>query len=266
MKIRFHVGLATRKRDETGSGSGSGTFDVTPRGFSACPRASGRWDVGEGAHASGEDGGGDDLGEYLWSSETYDFDAGRRRGEPGAEALDLAPGVARFEFPEPVLCVGGMLQIELIGRRTRQRVDERWYVALGHVAVEGAPVEGYAPAVAANGENDSRRVPRLRALDELMDGYDAWPFADDRSPGALDTRRADRETRAAFAALARSHPYTRELGAAGAPRDEEEDEQQEEEEEEEEGVEGDENAGGVNDVTPARTVGWIFVDSDEEDE
>jgi len=268
VKIRFHVGLATRKRDEIGSGSGSGTFDVTPRGFSACPRASGRWDVGEGAHASGEDGGGDDLGEYLWSSETYDFDAGRRRGEPGAEALDLDPGVARFEFPEPVLCVGGMLQIELIGRRTRQRVDERWYVALGHVAVEGAPVEGYAPAVAANGKNDSRRVPRLRALDELMDGYDAWPLADDRSPGALDTRRADRETRAAFAALARRYPYPRELGAAGAPRDDEEDEQEEEEEEEEEGVKGEENfsAGGVNDVTPARTVGWIFVDSDEEDE
>jgi hypothetical protein len=53
----------------------------------------------------------------------------------------------RFEFPAPVLCVGGMVQVELIGRCRSQDSDGMYYVALAHVRVEGSPLPGYIPAL-----------------------------------------------------------------------------------------------------------------------
>ena len=42
----------------------------------------------------------------------------------------------RFELPAPVLCVGGMVQVELIGRCKAQESDNLYYVAVSHVHVE----------------------------------------------------------------------------------------------------------------------------------
>ncbi|KAK9273880.1 hypothetical protein L1049_018692 [Liquidambar formosana] len=43
----------------------------------------------------------------------------------------------KFELPEPVLCIGGILQIELLGRVQRQEMDGLFYICVSHVNVMG---------------------------------------------------------------------------------------------------------------------------------
>ncbi|KAL4188198.1 hypothetical protein AMTRI_Chr09g22710 [Amborella trichopoda] len=45
-----------------------------------------------------------------------------------------------FKLPRPVLCIGGMLQIELLGRVQRQEMDALYYVCVCHVRVVGKPL------------------------------------------------------------------------------------------------------------------------------
>lgn len=49
-----------------------------------------------------------------------------------------------FTLPRPVLCVGGVLRLQLLGRAQRQRADNRWYVCLVHVRCRGTPLYGWA--------------------------------------------------------------------------------------------------------------------------
>ncbi|KAA8520577.1 hypothetical protein F0562_014833 [Nyssa sinensis] len=42
-----------------------------------------------------------------------------------------------FKLPEPVLCIGGFLQIELLGRVQRQEMDGLFYLCVSHVQVLG---------------------------------------------------------------------------------------------------------------------------------
>ncbi|KAL6126090.1 hypothetical protein ACLB2K_074141 [Fragaria x ananassa] len=42
-----------------------------------------------------------------------------------------------FKLPEPVLCIGGILQIELVGRVQRQEMDDLFYICVSHVEVKG---------------------------------------------------------------------------------------------------------------------------------
>ncbi|KAK3039267.1 hypothetical protein RJ639_027971 [Escallonia herrerae] len=46
----------------------------------------------------------------------------------------------KFMLPEPVLCVGGILQIELLGRVQRQEMDGLYYICISHVQVVGRPL------------------------------------------------------------------------------------------------------------------------------
>ncbi|XP_023539761.1 F-box protein At4g00755-like [Cucurbita pepo subsp. pepo] len=46
----------------------------------------------------------------------------------------------KFILPEPVLCVGGILQIELLGRVQRQETDALFYICVSHVKVIGRPL------------------------------------------------------------------------------------------------------------------------------
>ncbi|KAH7839804.1 hypothetical protein Vadar_009102 [Vaccinium darrowii] len=39
----------------------------------------------------------------------------------------------KFKLPEPVLCIGGILQIELLGRVTRDSIDDLYYICISHV-------------------------------------------------------------------------------------------------------------------------------------
>ncbi|TQD96649.1 hypothetical protein C1H46_017724 [Malus baccata] len=45
-----------------------------------------------------------------------------------------------FKLPEPVLCIGGILQIELLGRVQRQEMDGLFYICVCHVEVKGKPL------------------------------------------------------------------------------------------------------------------------------
>lgn len=49
-----------------------------------------------------------------------------------------------FKLPEPVLCIGGILQIELVGRVQRQEMDDLFYICVSHVQVKG---ESLSPAL-----------------------------------------------------------------------------------------------------------------------
>ncbi|XP_019413765.1 PREDICTED: F-box protein At4g00755-like [Lupinus angustifolius] len=43
----------------------------------------------------------------------------------------------KFKLPEPVLCIGGILQIELLGRVQRQEMDDLFYICISYVQIVG---------------------------------------------------------------------------------------------------------------------------------
>lgn len=45
-----------------------------------------------------------------------------------------------FKLPEPVLCIGGFLLVELLGRMQRQEMDGLFYICVSHVRVSGRPL------------------------------------------------------------------------------------------------------------------------------
>ncbi|EIE20100.1 hypothetical protein COCSUDRAFT_57820 [Coccomyxa subellipsoidea C-169] len=51
-----------------------------------------------------------------------------------------------FEFKRPILCVGGLVKIELLGRTQRQEQDNAWYTCINHVRVLGKPLHNFVPA------------------------------------------------------------------------------------------------------------------------
>ncbi|KAH6835883.1 hypothetical protein C2S53_017027 [Perilla frutescens var. hirtella] len=46
----------------------------------------------------------------------------------------------KFELPEPVLCIGGILKVELLGRMQTQDMDGLYYICINHVQVIGRPL------------------------------------------------------------------------------------------------------------------------------
>ncbi|KAL3834487.1 hypothetical protein ACJIZ3_009223 [Penstemon smallii] len=46
----------------------------------------------------------------------------------------------KFRFPEPVLCIGGILKVELLGRVQTQEIDGQYYICITHVQVVGRPL------------------------------------------------------------------------------------------------------------------------------
>lgn len=52
----------------------------------------------------------------------------------------------KFKLPEPALCIGGILQIELLGRVQKQEMDEKYYICVSHVEVVGRPLSPYFDA------------------------------------------------------------------------------------------------------------------------
>ncbi|KAL2334620.1 hypothetical protein Fmac_015833 [Flemingia macrophylla] len=46
----------------------------------------------------------------------------------------------QFRLPEPVLCIGGLLVVELLGRVQKQEMDELFYTCIAHVQVTGRPL------------------------------------------------------------------------------------------------------------------------------
>lgn len=46
----------------------------------------------------------------------------------------------KFKLPEPVLCIGGILQIEMLGRIQKQDMDSLYYICVAYVEVVGRPL------------------------------------------------------------------------------------------------------------------------------
>ncbi|KAL8119126.1 hypothetical protein AgCh_016582 [Apium graveolens] len=45
-----------------------------------------------------------------------------------------------FKLPEPVLCIGGFVQLEMLGRVQTQEMDDKYYICVSHVEVIGRPL------------------------------------------------------------------------------------------------------------------------------
>ncbi|OAY78899.1 F-box protein At4g00755-like [Ananas comosus] len=52
-----------------------------------------------------------------------------------------------FKLPRPVLCIGGVVKIELLGRVQKQAIDDLYYICVCHVQVIGRPL---SPVLAVN--------------------------------------------------------------------------------------------------------------------
>jgi len=63
--------------------------------------------------------------KFVWTYSSQEF--------PMAQECQLQ----KFKLPEPVLCVGGILQIELLGRVQRQEMDGLFYICISFVQVVG---------------------------------------------------------------------------------------------------------------------------------
>ncbi|KAL3524238.1 hypothetical protein ACH5RR_017072 [Cinchona calisaya] len=46
----------------------------------------------------------------------------------------------KFKLPEPVLCIGGILQVQLLGRVQKQEMDGLYFICVSHVEVVGRPL------------------------------------------------------------------------------------------------------------------------------
>ncbi|KAE8733348.1 putative ATP binding protein [Hibiscus syriacus] len=66
--------------------------------------------------------------KFVWTCTSEEF--------PMAQENKLQ----NFKLPEPVLCIGGMLQIELLGRVQREDMDGLYYICVSHVEVKGRPL------------------------------------------------------------------------------------------------------------------------------
>ncbi|CAI0471951.1 unnamed protein product [Linum tenue] len=66
--------------------------------------------------------------KFTWTYTTAEF--------PMAQENQLQ----NFKLPEPVLCIGGMLMIELLGRVQKQTMDGMFYICICHVQVVGRPL------------------------------------------------------------------------------------------------------------------------------
>ncbi|KAK6260749.1 hypothetical protein SCA6_015223 [Theobroma cacao] len=66
--------------------------------------------------------------KYAWTYTSQDF------------PMSQENRLQNFRLPEPVLCIGGILQVELLGRVQRQDMDGLFYICVSHVQVLGRPL------------------------------------------------------------------------------------------------------------------------------
>lgn len=72
----------------------------------------------------------------------------------------------RFKLPEPVICIGGFVQIELLGRVQKQDADGKYYICIAHVQAIGRQL---SPAFCVEISGQSNNVSLT---------YDAKEFED----------------------------------------------------------------------------------------
>lgn len=76
-----------------------------------------------------DSGDGDESeNKYVWTYTSPEF--------PMAQENCLQ----QFKLPQPVLSIGGILQVDLLGRVQRQEIDGLYYICVAHVQVLGRPL------------------------------------------------------------------------------------------------------------------------------
>ncbi|KAK0580795.1 hypothetical protein LWI29_006312 [Acer saccharum] len=60
-----------------------------------------------------------------------------------------------FKLPEPVLCIGGIMQVELLGRVQKQEMDSLFYICVTHVQIMGRSL---APAFSVDIDEHSKSL------------------------------------------------------------------------------------------------------------
>ena len=85
---------------------------------------------GEAGVVSGDtcDEDHNDFG-WVWTSDLY--------------PMEKVNALQTYMFSPPVLCCGGYVRIELLGKTQKQEIDNLYYVCLSHVKVLGSPLEDF---------------------------------------------------------------------------------------------------------------------------
>ncbi|KAK0582899.1 hypothetical protein LWI29_030927 [Acer saccharum] len=60
-----------------------------------------------------------------------------------------------FKLPEPVLCIGGIMQVELLGRVQKQEMDSLFYICVAHIQIVGRSL---APAFSVDIDEHSKSL------------------------------------------------------------------------------------------------------------
>ncbi|XP_024403243.1 F-box protein At4g00755 isoform X1 [Physcomitrium patens] len=58
-------------------------------------------------------------------------------------AMEQVDSLQVFKLPRPILCIGGVMQVELLGRVQTQQMDNLYYICIQHVSVVGRPLSGF---------------------------------------------------------------------------------------------------------------------------
>ncbi|KAL6005591.1 hypothetical protein ACLOJK_006158 [Asimina triloba] len=68
---------------------------------------------------------------YIWTYTSPEFPMAQKNG------------LQTFKLPQPVICMGGILQIELLGGIQKQALDGLYYICICHVQVMGRPLSEF---------------------------------------------------------------------------------------------------------------------------
>ncbi|XP_048127065.1 F-box protein At4g00755-like isoform X3 [Rhodamnia argentea] len=86
---------------------------------------------GETVDDSGNGNGDEDESvenKYVWTYTSPEFQMAQENC------------LQQFKLPQPVLSIGGILQVDLLGRVQRQEMDGLYYICVAHVQVQGRPL------------------------------------------------------------------------------------------------------------------------------
>ncbi|GFY92616.1 F-box family protein [Actinidia rufa] len=89
--------------------------------------------------------------KFIWTYTSQEFSMAQENS------------LQKFKLPEPVLCIGGYLQIELLGRVQKQEMDDLYYICIAHVEVLGGR---YFPHSMSKFSNHRER--KLEGLEQLL--------------------------------------------------------------------------------------------------
>lgn len=104
--------------------------------------------------------------DYVWTYESPVF------------LMQQEDRLQTFKLPRPVLCIGGILQIELLGRVQKQEMDGLYYICVCHAQVVGRPLSAFDFEAL---ESQEHYILKYSGKPEHLDS-----FSEDSSRGSSD--------------------------------------------------------------------------------